>query len=130
DLVRRCLGPRGCVQGPGGPECDESVAGVGEPCAAEGGFACSADGGSMLVCARGRQAVASTCKGPRRCSVQAGVACDTATADAGDPCADEGRLACSRDTKTLLKCRRGAFGPDQACARMACMISGSSVLCQ
>lgn len=129
-LVQRCAGPRGCTTTAQGPTCDESVARAGDPCRAEGGFACSDDGGAMLQCARGRQVVASTCKGPRRCAIGERVACDSSTADPSDPCADEGRMACSRDGRTLFKCTRGAFVADQACARMACMISGSSVLCQ
>lgn len=129
-LIQRCAGARGCTTTAQGPTCDESVARAGDACRAEGGYGCSDDGGVMLQCVRGRQVVASTCKGPRRCATGERVACDTSTADASDPCADEGRMACSRDGRTLFKCARGVFVADQACARMACMISGSSVLCQ
>lgn len=140
-LLKMCNGRNGCSQGPQGIACDDGLAapapaptpvagGAGIPCAAEGGYSCSPDGATMLQCRGGRTAVASTCKGARRCTEGAAIACDASIADLGDPCDSEGKTACARDGRMRLRCTRGSFVAGEACAQVACMASNGRVLCQ
>jgi len=143
-LLQQCPGSRGCGIAPNNMiQCDTSprmapnqpppqqpqAGGVGEPCAAEGGYGCTADRRGLTICRGGRTALASTCRGQRGCSVANAVDCDHSVANAGDPCESTKEIACSMDSKTLLRCNGAAYQFGEPC-RNACLSTGGRVLCQ
>jgi hypothetical protein len=98
------------------------------PCA-EGGYECSADRATLMICKQGHWAVASTCRGPRACSVGAAVACDHSIAAPSDSCEAASEMACSTDRKTLLRCSGGTYQPAETC-RNGCLSTQGRLLCQ
>ena len=101
---------------------------IAAPCA-EGGYGCTPDRAALTVCRQGRTFLASTCRGPRACSVAAAVDCDHSIAQAGDPCEASTEIACGIDRKTLLRCAGGTYQPSESC-RNACLSTQGRVLCQ
>lgn len=73
--------------------------------------------------------LASTCRGPRGCSVAAAVDCDHSVAIAGDACDGPKEIACSQDRRSLLRCVNGTYQFGEAC-RNACLSTSGRVLCQ
>lgn len=59
-----CRGPRGCVEQPKTPACDDTLAEPGDACEPEGQAACSSDGASELRCMRGAFARVRICRHP------------------------------------------------------------------
>jgi hypothetical protein len=108
-----CHGRDGCVQEGARVSCDQSSAAVGDACT-KAGFACAAEMKSLLSCQNGQFALAQTCRGPFACRVApydgfapggaGNVLCDNDVASAGDPCLDEGDVACTADRTEALKC--------------------------
>ena len=128
-ILQPCMGPAGCALTGGALACDTSISPIGAPCGGEGSYACSPDRGALLVCRGGRAVISSTCRGPRSCAVGTAVSCDHSTAIAGDPCDDQGALACAGDRATTLRCQNGVFVPAEQC-RNGCFAAGTRVLCQ
>jgi len=94
-LAEPCAGPFGCRVAPfdgfaaGSVLCDTDVARAGDPCLAEGEYACTADRGTALQCLGKRMSAAGICDGPKGCTVvhlkPKGTAteCDTKRGDGG-----------------------------------------------
>lgn len=131
-VVQHCLGPLGCTTSTATTNvaCDESIARAGDACRLEGSFGCTPEGDALTVCRGGAIVVASSCKGPQKCATGSDVTCDTSIVDAGDPCAADGKLGCSRDRTALLKCTGGTFKASETCKRQACLIGGGKALCR
>ncbi len=110
--------------------CDESVANPGGACRLEESFGCTPDKDAMTQCRSGKVVLASTCKGTKKCQIGAAVQCDTSIADQGDACATEGRMACARDAKTLLRCQGGTFATSEQCKYQPCLIGSGKVICR
>jgi len=102
-LAQKCPGANGCTeQGGGLVACDPNGAFVeGDLCVLITG-ACTSDGAAQLQCENGKLVKKLDCPGPDRCQ---GVICDTGVAKLDDPCAIEGKQACSDDGKALLECK-------------------------
>jgi hypothetical protein len=114
------------------------VAAMGEPCAApagEPGYACTEDGRTRLRCEGGAYRLASTCKGPKACAVEAGkVACDDSVGDVEDPCVlapDDSNYACSTDATQEIVCQKpGRFHVAKSCrGSKGCYIQDERVHC-
>jgi hypothetical protein len=129
NLVHSCLGPQGCALAGGALQCDTSIARPGEPCAPEGGYACTQDRRALVACRGGRSVVAGTCRGQNGCAVTTGVACDHSIAMLGDACDGPNEIACSMDRKAILRCQNGVYAQGEAC-RGSCLNASGRVLCQ
>ncbi|HVH45265.1 MAG TPA: hypothetical protein VM925_23090 [Labilithrix sp.] len=103
--------------------------GIGAPCAPEGGYECTADRRALTACRGGRTVLASTCRGARGCTVGNAVDCDHSVAMIGDACDGPREIACSQDSKALLRCSNGVYQFAEAC-RNACLATSGRVLCQ
>jgi hypothetical protein len=129
-----CRGPRGCETVAGQPNCDQSVADVGEPCKKENAKACSADKSRVLTCKDGRLTAQYECRGERRCNSAGGkLACDQTSARLGDICDKtvNGSTACSDDKRSLLTCQNERFTPSEKCKPgTLCTVSGQSTKCE
>jgi len=79
---------------------------------------------SHLVCAKGKY-VLETCKGPRGCTDDKGLVCDSSKADVGDGCGHDGARACSADGTKELRCRDAAFAIEWSC-RGGCTLDASN----
>jgi hypothetical protein len=128
-VLQSCLGPQGCALGGGAINCDTSLARPGDACAPEGGYACTPDRRALTACRGGRAVLASTCRGARGCSVGNAVDCDHSVAAVGDACDGPKEIACSQDSKQLLRCANGVYQFGEAC-RNACLSTSGRVLCQ
>ena len=130
-LLQACPGAYGCNVANNTIQCDthQAAAGTGAPCAAEGGYGCTADRRALTVCRGGRTAIASTCRGARGCNVGNAIDCDHSIAVPGDPCDGPTEIACSDDRKALLRCANGAYRFGESC-RNACLSTSGRVLCQ
>ena len=133
-LWRACRGPEGCkVEGGRNIRCDTTLGEVGDPCGQAGTYACTADHQAMLVCAGAALAAASSCRGPAGCRVERDsrkVDCDDAVAQEGDPCDQEGRIACAVDRKVELGCVHGKFAKKRDCRRTDCRLDGNELFCE
>lgn len=98
--------------------CDKGKPKQGETC--ENNKRTCESSARLLICVNGAFQ-ADTCKGPKGCYEDKGLAtCDITGDDPGDPCprALEGFTGCRRDGKTRLTCKAGAYeaescvGPD------------------
>jgi len=69
---RICRGPKRCTSSARFADCDDSIAEEGDACD-EGQRSCSADGAKLLLCAKGKITVESTCT-PQRCRANDGYA--------------------------------------------------------
>jgi hypothetical protein len=109
-----CRGPRGC-QGQGtASTCDDDLAQEGDACqqTLNENYSCSLDHSKELLCKDGKFQTASTCKGPKKCSVTTSgasttIKCDDSMADVGDPCVVEpgdANYGCSIDKKIEVQC--------------------------
>lgn len=117
---RACKGARGCVAMADHVECDNTIADVGDPCAAADSFACTVDGGALLACRGDRMQTVRTCRGIGECRVDVDsrkVACDDSVGREGDACDPAGATACSVDKTTELVCESGRFVNGRACNR-------------
>jgi hypothetical protein len=138
-----CRGQQGC-KGPAGGDgvCDDDLAQEGDPCqdTLNENFACSTDHAKELLCKDGKFVVASTCKGPKKCSVvmsalSTTIHCDDSMADLGDPCRPEpgdANYACSTDKKVEVQCDAATskFVAASGCrGPRGCFIEGDSVQC-
>lgn len=125
----------GCTLGPGGfAQCGAAPApvaagGAGAPCAAEGGYGCTPDRKALTVCRGGRTAIASTCRGKGGCIDGNAVDCDHSVAMVGDPCESPKEIACSTDSRALLRCTGGVYRESEPC-RNACLSTSGRALCQ
>lgn len=133
-MLQACRGGRGCSTASGAIQCDSAPppapgAGLGAPCAAEGGYECTADRRALTVCRGGRAAIASTCRGARGCTSGNAVDCDHSIAMPGDPCESPKEIACSQDGKAVLRCASGVYQLGEVC-RNACLATSGRVLCQ
>lgn len=124
-ITATCKGPNGCrvVGGGDSVSCDATLAAAKDPCTTTDS-ACSTNHKAELRCQAGRYAVIATCKGPDGCTVApAGngdgfmLSCDDHVADAGDPCFDTTRTACSSDKSALLTCNAQKFAIDRKCPK-------------
>jgi hypothetical protein len=129
-VMQSCLGPGGCTSSGAGVRCDESLSRPGEACRLEQSFGCSPEKDAMTQCRSGKVVLASTCRGLRKCQIGGAVQCDTSIADPGDACASEGRMACAKDAKTLLRCQGGTFNTAEQCKYQPCVIGAGKVLCR
>ncbi|GAC1351263.1 MAG: hypothetical protein NVSMB1_02600 [Polyangiales bacterium] len=113
-----CSGPKGCQQTEHEANCDGAASKVGATCKQPGLFACSEDGGALLVCKESSMALASTCRGPNHClSLGEKLKCDTSQAQLDDACVDEAKLSCDTDKRALLRCREGRFVKEKSCQK-------------
>lgn len=132
-LWRDCRGPEGCtVEAGRNVRCDTTLGEPGDPCAQAGTYACSVDRQAMLSCDGTSLSAASSCRGPDGCRVEREsrkVQCDDAVALEGDPCDQEGRIACSADRKAELSCAHGKYGKKRDCRRTDCKVEGSELRC-
>ncbi|MBX3210084.1 MAG: DUF1962 domain-containing protein [Labilithrix sp.] len=128
-LLQACPGSLGCSLAGGAIRCDSSPSQAGAPCEPEGGYGCTPDRRNLTVCRAGRTAIASTCRGVRGCSIGNAIDCDHSVALVGDPCDGPKEIACSQDSKALLRCSNGVYQIGEAC-RNACLASSGRVLCQ
>jgi hypothetical protein len=104
-LVEPCRGPRACAEQGDDVACDQSVAAEGDECVGEERQVCSADRKALLVCTSGKLSIAEFCRGPSRCSPDAGVLCDRGHQRPADPCGNEGEVACGGEAdKETLAC--------------------------
>ena len=130
---RQCRGPEGCaVEGGRNVRCDTTLGQPGDPCAQAGTYACSVDRQAMLSCDGSTLSAASSCRGPQGCRVEREtrkVQCDDAVALEGDPCDQEGRIACTVDRKAELSCAHGAYGKKRDCRRSDCRLDGNELFC-
>ena len=127
--LQPCFGPQGCSIAGNAIQCDSSLSRPGDPCAPEGGYACTPDRRALTVCRGGRAAMASTCRGARGCVVGQAVDCDHSLAAINDPCDGPKEIACSLDNKQLLRCSGGFYQVGESC-RNACLATAGRVLCQ
>ncbi|HLK40032.1 MAG TPA: hypothetical protein VKU41_24920 [Polyangiaceae bacterium] len=131
-----CRGPKGC-QGMGASSmCDDDLSAEGDTCALtlNENFACTTDHKKELVCKDGKFVAASTCKGPKACSISGDmIHCDDSIADIGDPCREEpgdANYACTTDRKGEVVCRAGTFQPSNSCRGVkGCWVDGNLVHC-
>jgi hypothetical protein len=115
-----CRGPGGCVPSIHEslrPECDRSVALVGDPCPAslaslESSHACSLDRTEVLACDGARYEPLAACDGPGGCAESTTgtpdaswrmLSCDALTGVSGKVCAGT-IAACTADRRALLQC--------------------------
>lgn len=129
-----CLGPTGCAPtSKDSVRCDGSVSRVGEPCDAPNESACTSDGKQLLGCQAKKMALSADCLGPAACSFDATknlFRCDQSIGALGALCSDEGKSACTRETKEILMCTGGKFVLDSACGGpKGCAIDGTMVRC-
>jgi hypothetical protein len=129
-----CRGPRGCDATGGQPNCDQSVAEVGEPCKKPNAKACAVDKTQVLTCRDGRMSPLYLCRGEGQCSSAGGkLACDQTVARLGDSCdkALSGHIACSEDKKALITCQNERFVASEKCKPGAlCTVSGQATKCE
>ena len=129
-----CRGPKGCETVAGQPNCDQSVAELGEACKKPNAKACSTDKAQVLSCSNGRMTAQYACRGEGQCSSAAGkLACDQTVAKLGDSCdkALSGHVACSEDKKSLITCQNERFVPSEKCKPgTLCTVSGQSTKCE
>jgi len=120
-----CRGPNGCRVTEGGDSvsCDATLAAAKDPCTTTES-ACATSHKAELRCQAGRYVVISTCRGPDGCTVTPSgkgsgftLSCDDHIADAGDPCFDATRTACSSDKSALLTCNAQRFAVDRKCPK-------------
>ena len=137
-LWRRCRGPQGCqIVGGRNVHCDTSLGVEGDPCELPGTYACAVDRKSMLQCDGQSLSIASSCRGDRGCSIEAGEAgaaphkvdCDDRVALEGDPCTQPQRITCAVDHKEELVCDGKTFGKKRDCHRSDCRIDGTELFC-
>jgi hypothetical protein len=130
---RNCRGPEGCtVEGGRNVRCDTTLGEAGDPCAQAGTYACSVDRKTMLSCDGKSLSPASSCRGPDGCRVEREtrkVSCDDAVAQEGDPCDQEGRIACAVDLKAELSCQKGHYVKKRDCRRSDCQVEGNELRC-
>lgn len=145
--VQACPGQQGCTLFNGQIQCDPGqqqaqqpqgpapntpiqANGLGQPCAAEGGYECTPDKRGLTLCRGGRTTMASTCRGVRGCLITgAGVDCDHSVALVGDPCESPKEIACGQDGHQFLRCVNGTYQFTENC-RSACLSTSGRVLCQ
>lgn len=129
-----CRGPRGCEMVAGQPNCDQSVAEVGEACKKQNAKACSVDKTQVLSCSDGHMKAHYACRGEGQCSSAGGkLACDQTVAKLGDTCdkALSGHIACSEDKKSLITCQNERFVPSEKCKPgTLCTVAGQSTKCE
>jgi hypothetical protein len=133
-----CRGPHGC-QGQGATStCDDDLAIEGDACqqTLNENYSCSTDHSKELVCKDGKFQMASTCRGPKKCSVTGStINCDDSLADIGDPClveAGDKNFGCSTDKKTEVQCDAATskFVASNGCrGPKGCWIEGDLVHC-
>lgn len=134
-LWRACRGPEGCsVEGGRNIHCDTTLGEPGDPCARAGTYACAVDRQTLLVCDGARAALkpASSCRGPKGCQVERDsrkVDCDDDVAQPGDPCDQEGRIACALDHKAELSCSHGKYDKKRDCRRSDCRLDDNELFC-
>jgi hypothetical protein len=127
-----CLGPAACKELPDSFQCDQSIGAVGMRCE-PGSGGCTSDGKQLLQCINNKMAVEAACGGANGCTYDAAAKvfhCDESVAAAGDLCSDEGKAACSRDKKQMLKCTSAHFVTDVLCkGPEGCHFEGSTAHC-
>jgi hypothetical protein len=115
-----CKGARGCLRKSDADECDDTIAGEGDPCprGAPLDYACTPDRTRALLCKDGRYALWRACRGPDACQVESGrnIRCDTTLGEPGDPCAQQGTYACSSDSRAMLLCDGSSLATASSCA--------------
>ena len=118
-IASTCRGPGGCsIAADNRLTCDTTRADVGDACEQENGYACARDLKSQLRCREHHFTLVNTCMGPGRCQAkpaETSFDCDDDLATVGDPCEDEGDLACSLDHALRLRCAKGHFADDGSC---------------
>lgn len=128
-----CRGAGGCSQRGTQLSCDTSVAARGDPCKTPGAVSCAADGSEQVICRDGRFVLHRFCRGPTRCVLEHDVpACDMTLSLEGDPCGDQGRVACSVDGHMELVCQGSAFLKSRMCRKSGCVVKdapGRPVAC-
>jgi hypothetical protein len=129
-----CRGPRGCEMVSGQPNCDQSVAELGEACKKQSAKACSVDKTQVLSCNDGRMTAHYFCRGEALCNSAGGkLSCDQTVAKLGDTCdkALNGHIACSEDKNSLVACQNERFVLSEKCkAGTRCTVSGQSTKCE
>jgi hypothetical protein len=117
-----CKGPKGCRSIENGKKvsCDHTRADVGDPCYGSDS-SCSTDGKMEVRCDGAKYIAIHACGGPDGCTVTPAknggydLSCDDHMAPPDAPCDEDGRMACSTDSKSLLRCARGHFTVASAC---------------
>lgn len=126
-----CRGKNGCRLEPAGTACDIHGNQDGDTCSTddEGAAAC-VDPKTLVACRKGSY-VRVACRGPGGCAEEGGHArCDTSVAEAGEPCAEDGKKACSSDGQRVLACIEGKMAPKYECrGEKGCVSQGSKLDC-
>jgi hypothetical protein len=120
------------VEGSRNVRCDTTLGEPGDPCGQTGTYACAADHQTMLGCDGAHLGAVSSCRGPKGCQVERDarkVECDDAVAMLGDPCDQEGRIACAQDHKAELACAHGKYDKKRDCLHSDCRLEGSELFC-
>jgi hypothetical protein len=119
-LVETCAGPEAC-RVLGDIRCDNDVASPGDPCRADGDYACTPDHMISLRCTNREMIAINSCRGPKQCSIvhskpwEADFECDMSIAAENDPCFFAGYEACTADKKTMLTCKGSWYSSPIAC---------------
>jgi hypothetical protein len=120
-FVRFCRGPKGCVSEKGTPNCDNSVAELGDPCFPPVPHPCSKDGVAMLLC-DGTKMFEKMCPGPDGCSTndKGEAMCDQRPPVDGGLCTKKGQQACqapkdAKDKGALLECNGTKYTVKKRC---------------
>lgn len=118
-----CRGPKKCLGAGKTLACDASIARTDEACTKAGIYACADGGKELLQCDGSLWKTFRKCRGVSGCRFDAATSeasCDMSVADAADPCATPGIVACSSDGKAELVCRAGGFAISRACPKKGC----------
>jgi hypothetical protein len=126
-----CKGPKGCVQKGSDSECDHTTAESGDVCTVAEDHSCSADKKSMVRCVKNHYVTVESCLGPGGCARgDKEATCDNSAAAAGDPCTQEGDLACALDGKSTVSCKGGKMAQGLPCkGPKGCTVAGTAVRC-
>ena len=126
-----CRGKGGCRLEAAGTACDIHANEDGDLCSTddEGAAAC-VDTKTLVACRKGAYTRVA-CRGPGGCVEEGGNArCDTSVAEAGEPCAEDGKKACSTDGKRVLSCSNGKMAARYECrGAKGCVSQGSKLDC-
>mgnify|MGYP000930302136 CR=1 FL=1 len=128
-----CRGKGGCSMLGQQISCDTSVANLGDPCKNQGATSCTADQKQMVICRDGKFETYRYCRGAHGCFFQEeSPACDETLSLEGDPCGMPGRIVCSVDGQTELRCEGSRYGTSRKCKK-GCTVAntpGRTVVCQ
>jgi hypothetical protein len=126
-----CRGKKGCRLEAERTACDVSANQEGDACSTdeEGSAVCS-DPSTLLACRKGTY-VRTPCRGKGGCVEEVGRSlCDATVAESGEPCAVDGKKACSTDGKQVLACAAGTMTSLYDCrGGRGCSVTSGKIDC-